>query len=129
MNLLFTLPIGMLISSEVIDLIRINQLLEKRNLIVDMSNKSKEELATHDRSDLVNFIKIMTGVYFYYAVMIAGLFTRLVWFSVAMILITLISSKFAAKYENEPMKFKYYFIVDKSISIAVLIGSLIYFYK
>ena len=129
MNLLFILPIAMLITSDVIDLFRINELLAKRNLIIDMSNKSEEELATHDHSDLVNFIKIMTGVYFYYAVMIAGLFTRLVWFSVAMILITLISSQFAAKYENEPKKFKYYFIIDKSISIAVLIGSLIYFYR
>jgi hypothetical protein len=126
MNLEFTLPISMLITSEVIDLIRINNLLEKRNLIIDVSNKSKDELRTYDRSTLKAYIKIIFGVYFYYAVMLVGLFTKLIWFSVAMFLITLISSRFASKYEKDPKKFRNYFIVDKSVSIALLIGSLIY---
>jgi hypothetical protein len=58
--------------------------------------------------------------------MLVGLFTKLVWFSVAMFLITLISSRFASKYEKDPTKFRNYFIVDKLVSIALLIGSLIY---
>ena len=127
-NLLFVLPIAMLITSELIDLIKINQLLEKRNLIVDLSNKTKDELATQDRSDLLNFVKIMTGVYFYYLVLIAGLFTHLIWFSVTMFIITFISSKFAAKFEKDPKNFANYFIVDKSLSVAIFIGALLYHY-
>lgn len=126
MNLLFILPITMLITMEVINLFRINLLLEKRNMIIDMTGKEKEELAEYDRSDLKKYINIVLGTYFYYAVIIIGLFTRLFWFSAIMILITFISSKFAAKYENDPIKFRNYFIIDKVVSIILLIGALIY---
>ena len=126
MNILFILKITILITIEVIGLFRINLLLERRNMIIDMSGKEKDELLEYGRSDLKKFIITVLEVYFYYIVMIIGLFTTLIWFSVGMILITFISSKFAKKYENNFIKFKNYSIIDKVVSILVLIGALIY---
>jgi len=125
MELAFYLGVLLLIFIDFKDLLNVKSLIDMRLFLEKVSSMEKSDLVSLDSEKRKNFVFQTFELYFYFAIMIIGLFSSQWIFFVSMIVITLISGVVAKKLENDRKKFTTYFVFDKIVSMLVLAFALI----
>jgi len=125
MELAFYLAVLFVIFIDLKDLINVKSLLDRRFMMVEVNNMDIDELANIDNKTKKEIVIQEFETYFYFGVMIVGLFSSQLIFFAIMIAVTLVSAFIAKRLENDKKKFTTYFMFDKVISIVILSLALI----